>query len=106
METPAQQVEVLSAATNASILRMPGRRFPGVLVQGDSLSILLDEALDVLAALSDKPDSEAFDAALNLAETLESLLAHYETTLNQKGLELPYSPNPDRTTKRVARRPN
>jgi Family of unknown function (DUF6959) len=38
---------------NYAILRMPGRRFPGVVVQDDSLSILAYDAQEVAVALSD-----------------------------------------------------
>jgi len=32
-----ENVEILSDRTNTAVMRHPGRRFPGVLVQGDSL---------------------------------------------------------------------
>jgi len=33
-----KEVEVLSEASNYAVIRMPGRHFPGYVVQGDSLS--------------------------------------------------------------------
>jgi hypothetical protein len=35
----AQEPEVLSDVSNNAVVRMPGRRFPGLVIQGDSLSI-------------------------------------------------------------------
>lgn len=33
------RVKVLSRQSNAAVVRMPGRSFPGVVLQGDSLRI-------------------------------------------------------------------
>src|SRR5215467_14557846 len=38
------QVEIFSDATNAAVMRHPDRRFPGLLVQGDTLSTLYQSA--------------------------------------------------------------
>lgn len=35
-----KELEVFSEASNYGIVRMPGRQFPGCVVQGDSLSIM------------------------------------------------------------------
>ena len=43
-------VEVLSDDTNRAILRHPARRFPGVLVQGDSLYSMCKNADRACAA--------------------------------------------------------
>lgn len=42
-------VEIYSDQTNAAVLRHPGRRFPGLLVQGDSLYALCVQADDACA---------------------------------------------------------
>jgi hypothetical protein len=34
------EIEVYSEATNQAVVQMPGRQFPGSVIQGDSLSIL------------------------------------------------------------------
>ncbi len=44
-----ESVEIYSDATNSAVMRHPGRRFPGVLVQGDtlhSMCVAADEACD------------------------------------------------------------
>jgi hypothetical protein len=33
------EIEVYSQATNQAIVRMPNRKFPGCVIQGDSLSV-------------------------------------------------------------------
>jgi hypothetical protein len=44
------EVELFSHPGNNAIVRMPGRRFPGVLIQGDSLSNLRHEVARVAEA--------------------------------------------------------
>jgi hypothetical protein len=39
-----EPVEILSDRTNAAVMRHPGRRFPDVLVQGDTLYTLCQAA--------------------------------------------------------------
>ena len=86
------RVEVdLLTGTGAPVLRMPGRRFPGVLIQGDSLSILVAEAQELARGLTDANSAAAEDAWL-LAATLGELLNHYAETLQQHDIPLPYFP--------------
>ena len=47
------EVDLLTSPGNYAIVRMPGRRFPGVVMQGDSLSILAYDAQEIAVALSD-----------------------------------------------------
>jgi hypothetical protein len=44
-------VEIYSDASNLAVIRHPNRRFPGVLIQGDSLFILVEEAKEILQAV-------------------------------------------------------
>jgi hypothetical protein len=83
-------VELLSEEPNASIVRLPWRNFPGVVVQGDCLSILVELAEEVHAALKDHSNEEVAGAAEELHATLSGLIAHYEQTLTSAGISLPY----------------
>jgi hypothetical protein len=94
----AKELEIFSEATNSPVVRMPSRRFPGVLIQGDSLSVLFDEAMTIVEALSESKDSEAFVTALEMAERLEAHLLHYEDTLKSHGIDFPYVRDPARST--------
>src|SRR5262249_2219881 len=52
-----QEVEVFSGAINSVLLRTPGRRFPGLLIQGDtfaSLYSLARQIRDLVPASSDR----------------------------------------------------
>jgi len=100
MET--KQIEVYSEATNNAIVRMPSRSFPGVVVQGDSLSILFDDAMEILERLDPKRDEDLFFVALSLAEDLEARLKHYEAVTSKHGFPLPYVRDPTRSAARFA----
>jgi predicted RNase H-like HicB family nuclease len=89
MET--KPVEIFSEASNLAIVRVPGRRFPGCVVQGDSLSILLGNAKEVWERVKDSSDGDLLRAAQALVESLQSRLDHYERVLTEHGIQLPYS---------------
>ena len=81
-------VEILSDRTNAAIMRHPGRAFPGVLVQGDTLYTLCRQA--ELACEEIGPESPGFEEFDDLRERLWSLLDHYKATLREHGMKLPF----------------
>lgn len=86
--------EVYSNTTNMPVIRHPGRQFPGVLIQGDTLHSVISSLRDLAAAL---PASTAEDALGDLEfslEILEDMLAHYEATLSTHGISLPYFKGP------------
>jgi hypothetical protein len=83
-------VDLYTEPTNNAVLQIPGRRYPGVLVQGDTLrSIFL--AADSMCKLATKQsDKDLLDEALGLRETLTEIVDHYERTLNENQISLPY----------------
>jgi hypothetical protein len=83
-----EQVETYSDASNAAILRHPGRRFPGVLIQGDTLRTLLIQVQEVHQA-GGALDDDSRDGLRELVERLQALLHHYNETLTAHGLDLP-----------------
>jgi hypothetical protein len=87
------KLEVYSEESNHAVVRMPGRRFPGAVVQGDSLSILCAEARDISQRLKDlgTTDEELLSAAQEHQEKLLGRLLHYQEVLAAHGIELPYS---------------
>jgi hypothetical protein len=82
-------IEIFSDATNAAVIRHPDRQFPGVLVQGDSLSSLCGDA-DELCELLGR-GSEHFEEANLLRNKLQSYLTHYKSVLLEHGISLPFS---------------
>jgi hypothetical protein len=86
-------VEIYSDVPNAAVLRHPNRKFPGFLIQGDTLHALCvraDEICDAREGLS--PD--VFQKANELRNTLWGMLNHYSAALGEHDIPLPYSTRP------------
>ncbi|MFD6551890.1 DUF6959 family protein [Streptomyces sp. NPDC058398] len=84
------EVELLTDGGNDAVVRMPGRRFPGVLVQGDSLHVLRSDVSDVVEACERGDLDEARESAGLLLADLDALLARYEAALSEHGIPRPY----------------
>ncbi len=87
----SKPVEIYSEVSNFAIVRLPRRQYPGSVVQGDSLAILLDSARTVWEKVMDSHDLDLVDSARELVESLQSRLDHYESVLREHGISLPYS---------------
>lgn len=87
-----KEVEVLGEQTNAVVIKLPERRFPGVVLQGDSLHNLEELAAKVGDALSEGRDPG--EDAAELHERLEGYVCAYEDALARAGMELPYVKRP------------
>jgi hypothetical protein len=80
-----EEVEIYSYEVNRVVLRVPWRRYPGILIQGDELSELGGQADRVSAWLLarfrsvdlDANDLEGVGALHSLTDELKSLLKHY-----------------------------
>jgi hypothetical protein len=83
-----EAVEIYSDATNAAIMRHPDRRFPGVLVQGDTLYTFFTTLNLICGELDEKTD--AFIEADDLRVRLRSLVNHYKNVLGEHGMKLPF----------------
>jgi mRNA interferase MazF len=81
---------VLSATVNAAVVQLPGRKFPGSVIQGDTLKIALDNAEYIHSNVGDTKDEELLRAAMNLRDSLRARLLIYEQTLRERGLDFPY----------------
>jgi uncharacterized protein DUF6959 len=87
----ADTVKLLSGAHNYAVVHLPGRRFPGVVFQGDSLWIL-HSAIASLSAIASKYADEELTAELqDLRDGLGGVLAFYEETCAKHGIGLPYT---------------
>ena len=74
------EARLLSAPTNFAIVQLPGRAFPGVVFQGDSLHSLVGD----LRAAVEEADPEEKALALNdVIERLASVQNHYEAVLDR-----------------------
>lgn len=86
-----EPVEIFSDATNCAIMRHPGRKFPGVVVQGDSLFSMCQGADAVCATARGAMDADSYAELNNLRNALWSYLTHYKRTLAEHGISLPFS---------------
>ncbi|TVP76195.1 MAG: hypothetical protein EA353_12465 [Puniceicoccaceae bacterium] len=84
-----ENVEIYSKATNMAIIRHPGRRFPGVLVQGDTLNGIVSDLKQVLAERNKLPE-DAVGELEGIYDRLSYMLEHYTLVLRQNGMELPF----------------
>jgi hypothetical protein len=87
----SDNLKILSQIPNSGIVQLPGRKFPGVVIQGDTLSNLFDGVRCVLQEAKRLQNEELFYEMLMLAEQLQGQLLHYEETLAKQGIELPYT---------------
>ena len=85
------EVEVFSKNINSPIIRFPGRRYPGVLIQGDSLRILFNLVVNIRDSIAHQDIEEANGSVRELQERLLEHLAIYEAALRVENLDLPYN---------------
>jgi hypothetical protein len=83
------EIEIFSETTNCPVVQVPHRHFPGVVIQGDSLMILLCEAQGICKMVAEN-DPELPDAADYLKGLLWDYVREYEHVMEANGLALPY----------------
>lgn len=86
-----EAARILSHVPNSGIVQMPGRRFPGIVMQGDTLSSVFDAVVFALKDAKVRRDEDAYYELLMFAETLQGQLQHYEQTLSAISMPLPYA---------------
>jgi hypothetical protein len=87
-----KELDVFSEVSNYGIVRMSGRNFPGCVIQGDSLAILVRNARAILDRARASQDQELIELSDELAHALSDRLLHYESVLKQHSMDLPYAP--------------
>ena len=89
-----QEVEIFEhSPPNAPIIRMPGRQFPGYLIQGDDLNELFKSALELQKRAKGAGSQEQMEMyAHEMVQQLCAMLTYYETALIKHDLKLPYDP--------------
>jgi hypothetical protein len=89
-----ESVEIFSDATNAAVMRHPGRRFPGVLVQGDTLHALARSADKACKAARVVIAEDDYIGLNDLRNDLWDLVNHYKRVLAEHSIPLPFSDMP------------
>jgi hypothetical protein len=88
-------VEIYSDATNAAIMRHPGRKFPGVVLQGDTLYVLCRKLDAICEDGRESMESAAYTDLNALRNQFQHFLVHYKNTLAEHGIPLPFSEDAD-----------
>lgn len=87
------ELEVYSTDHSAWVIRTPGRDFPALVLQGNTVDSYFTLAQSLVTRLeaSPLPDPIALDEAIELRDLLRDRLLDYETVLDANAVSLPYS---------------
>ena len=88
------ELEVYSQSINRGVIRMPSQNFPGLLLQGETLSTLSKLAGSIHEHAKKTVDTELIEASQELSVNLQKLITHFEATLTKHNIPLPYSTIP------------
>lgn len=89
-----QPLEVYATDSNHAVVKLPGRHYPGSVIQGDSLHNLCGLAVGIARWFRDQgptDDPEMPGDVEELASLLVGRLLHYQRVLQEHGIELPYA---------------
>jgi hypothetical protein len=89
-----EKVEIYSDKSNSAVLRHPGRKFPGVLIQGDNLHSLCQMADKACSDGQASLAPESYTDLNQLRNALWGYLTHYKVVLGEHNIQLPFSENP------------
>lgn len=73
-----------------AIVQLPGRKFPGIVFQGDSAHNFLAQ-LETIQKLASKYENDDLNTEIeDLKEVLLGAINHFEMICAREGIELPY----------------
>ena len=84
------EAELFTDGGNAAVVRLPGRRFPGVVIQGDSLSVIRGDIAELRDACGRSEVGEAKELAELLLGDFDNLLTRYTAALSSHGNPRPF----------------
>jgi hypothetical protein len=89
-----KEIIIYNDATNVAVIQTPNRKFPGSVIQGDTLNSYFQLSKTIFELLKNKDFSNPnlIDTAEDLHRDLFDRLKFYQDTLKKEGLELPYFP--------------
>jgi hypothetical protein len=88
------ELEVYSQSIDRGVVRMPSQGFPGLVLQGETLSSLLKLAKSTYEKSLNTTDTALVDTSRELMESIQKLVSHYEATLRKHNIPMPYSTVP------------
>lgn len=84
------EAELFTDGGNDAVVRLPGRNFPGVLIQGDTLSMLRSDVAELAELCAAGDLEEARYVASLLQADLEAKLQRYTDALRTHGISRPF----------------
>lgn len=84
------QVEIYETAGNLALVRVIKRRYPGILVQGDSLKIMSDLVQEVCDEFATMDYEAAQDSLRELNDAIMFMVKEYERMMANANFNLPY----------------
>ncbi|MFF3726454.1 DUF6959 family protein [Streptomyces erythrochromogenes] len=84
------EAELFTDGGNDAVVRLPGRNFPGVLIQGDTLSIVQTDVAELVELCAAGDLEEAGHVASLLHTDLEETLQRYTEALEAHGIRRPF----------------
>ena len=90
MTTRRMEFEVYGQDVNAAVIKMPSRKYPGILVQGDSLHNMLTLIKAAEAALAAGNSEEAKDVLQEVREVISGYEVAYTNALAEHRVPPPF----------------
>ncbi|MEE1667999.1 hypothetical protein RCR19_21160 [Streptomyces sp. WAC07094] len=84
------EAELFTDGGNDAVVRLPGRNFPGVLIQGDTLSTLQADVAELVELCAAGDVGEAQRVANLLHADLGAKLMRYSEALEAHGISRPF----------------
>jgi hypothetical protein len=82
--------EILSLSGNSAVIKISERKFPAIVIQGDSMHGILESAKDLKKCMELGDFSAASDESDYLVGKLLGYMNLYEKTLKEMNIERPY----------------
>ena len=82
--------KIISISGNVAVIQMPERKFPALVVQGDTLHSIFHDLETVKANLKSEENISAFEDIDDLVARFADFISFYENSLLKEGIALPY----------------
>lgn len=86
-------VKLLSEPKNFAVVQLPGRAYPGVVMQGDTLHSFITDLTEMKRLLDESEGAELAIAIDDMKARLTEVQTHYELVCAGNGIRLPYFKN-------------
>lgn len=73
-----------------NVVKLPWRKFPGIVIQGDTLNTYVSRLTTLLEDVRKLDNVDLEDSVSDLVEGFEEYLSIYEEVLETENIELPY----------------